>query len=144
MRGRRRFAALFILLGGAPAGAVASGTGAASKVGAPRPVLLGPWFPDERAEVVAVLRRLPPSIVARAGGHVVRDRLRCEPDGLPPDDDLIDARGDAHLCVTVDGRGLDVGRQVALVLLYGFDRAAGWSEEPAWRDLNGWRRSIGY
>jgi len=109
----------------------------------PGPVLVGRWSKDERDRVEAVLRRLPLAVLTRGSRRVVRDRERCEPDGLPRDEDLIDPGGDVHLCSPTDeGRALDIGQQVALGLLFGLDRAIGWSDQAAWRDLNGWRQSI--
>ena len=93
---------------------------------ASRPMLAGAgaWTAQERAQVESTLRRVPDEIIARGPRVVFRDRAACEPDGLPSDEDLLDAQGGAHLCAPGSGAGpLDVGRQVALALLYGFDRA---------------------
>jgi hypothetical protein len=141
---RRRFAVVLALFGALSAEAVAGGAAAGTDARA-APVLVGRWSVEDRARVTAVLRRLPAVIVANAPRRIVRDRARCEPDGLPRDEDLFDAGGDAHLCAApVAAAGLDAGRQVALVSLLGFDRAVGWSDDPAWRRLNGWQLSIAH
>jgi hypothetical protein len=107
------------------------------------PVLTGAWSPQERARVEEVLARVPAAILARAPRVVLRDRDACEPDGLPSDDDLMDGQGRMHLCAP--GRSaLDVGRQVVLALMFAFDRAARWSDEPAWRRINGWQLSLAH
>jgi len=122
----------------------AGATVAARASGTPsRPILDGNWSDDERVRIEAALAKLPVAIVARAANRVVRDRQACEPDGLPRDEDLLDVSGAVHLCTAVpEGRGLDIGRQVALALVFAFDRHAGWSDDPAWRRLNGWQRSV--
>ena len=105
----------------------------------------GTWTAQERAQVESTLQRVPDEIIARGPRVVFRDRAACEPDGLPSDEDLLDPQGGAHLCAPGSGAGpLDVGRQVALALLYGFDRAMGWSDDPGWRRINGWHLSIAH
>src|SRR5690349_10057691 len=98
-------------------------------------MLTGTWTPEERARVESALRQVPDEILVRAPHIILRDRAACEPDGLPSDDDLIDPQGDAHLCLPGSAGVLDVGRQVALALLFGFDRRARWSDDPGWRRL---------
>jgi hypothetical protein len=105
----------------------------------------GAWTADERAQVESTLQKVPDEIIGRAPRVVFRDRAACEPDGLPSDEDLLDAQGRAHLCAPGSGAGpLDVGHQVALALLYGFDRAMRWSDDPGWRRINGWHLSIAH
>ena len=107
------------------------------------PALAGTWSPQERARVEEVLARVPAAILARAPRVVVRDRDACEPDGLPSDDDLVDGQGRVHLCAP--GRGaLELGRQVVLALVFGFDREARWSDEPGWRRINAWQLSLAH
>jgi hypothetical protein len=120
---------------------LALGGGAASA--STRPVLAGAWTAEERARVESTLLAVPDEVIADAPRVVFRDRATCETDGLPFDDDLLDAQGGAHLCAPGRGDGpLDVGRQVAVALLYGFDRAMHWSDDPGWRRINGWRLSV--
>ena len=124
-----------------------AGTGLCGGVAAAasRPMLAGAgtWTAQERAQVESTLQRAPDEIIARGPRVVFRDRAACEPDGLPSDEDLLDPQGGAHLCAPGSGAGpLDVGRQVALALLYGFDRAMGWSDDPGWRRINGWHLSM--
>ncbi|HEY7374659.1 MAG TPA: DUF4105 domain-containing protein [Polyangia bacterium] len=145
MSDRRRCVVLLVLLGAPRAGAAAGEPGGAPGAAPRRPALVGRWSAPESARVAAALGRLPASIVTRGPARVVRDRQECEPDGLPRDEDFIDAAGDAHLCAADAGAGgLDVARQVALAVAYGFDRTAGWSDDPAWRALNGWQRSLAH
>lgn len=107
------------------------------------PALTGAWSPQEQARVDAAVARVPPAILARAPRVVVRDRDACESDGLPSDDDLVDGQGRAHLCAP--GRSaVDVGRQVVLALMFGFDRTARWSDDPGWRRINGWQLSLAH
>jgi len=72
------------------------------------------------------------------------DGAGCGADGWPDDDEaLVDAAGRIHLCPAAPGSGAaDLGRRAVIAALFGFDRAAGWSEDPAWRRLNGWRWSM--
>jgi hypothetical protein len=106
--------------------------------------LSGDFSTDERQAVEDMLRQWPARVLAAVPKTFVRDALACgDADGLPPDSDLFDREGRAHLCPRRPGAGpADVARQVALVSLFRFDREAGWSDDPAWRRLNGWQRSI--
>jgi hypothetical protein len=123
--------------------AAAAAGPAATRNASTAPALIGDWSHAEREAIASVLRQLPPAIVGRGPNAIVRDRTVCEADGLPGDDALLDAAGVAHLCVPAPEVGrLDVGRQVALALLFGFDRAVRWSDDAAWRRLNGWARSV--
>jgi len=111
----------------------------------PPAILLQPaaaWSVPERAAVAAVAARLPRPIRARAPAAIVRDAAACDADGWPEDAALVDAAGRLHLCPGSDAAPEAVARQVAVAWLYAFDRAAGWSADPAWRRLNGWQRAL--
>jgi hypothetical protein len=143
VRSARRLAAAVLCLAISPMGVAFAAEPPADVGASGAPTLVGIWSRQERELIASALRRLPPGIVARAPKRIIRDRALCEPDGLPPDDVLLDARGDAHLCVSrPEGGALDAGREVALALLFGFDHALRWSEDPSWRRLNGWQLSL--
>ena len=107
------------------------------------PVLAGDWSADERQAIASAIERLPQAVRQRSSGRVWRDGRRCDRDGLPPDADLVDAGGRIHLCAARPGESpAAVARVVVLGILFAFDRSAGWSDDPSWRRLNGWRPSL--
>ena len=106
--------------------------------------LAGNWSAGERAAIGAAWAQMPAEIRARAPRRVARDAVACDGESWPADDqDLSDAGGTVHLCAATPGAADgDSARRVALALLMGFDRAAGWSAEPAWRRLNRWHAAL--
>jgi hypothetical protein len=103
--------------------------------------LVGDWSEAERAGVDGLLRKVPASVRGRMPRVVARDAPGCGEDGWPADDDLVGARGDVHLCSRQGETPAAVARRTVTAMLFAFDRAAGWSDEPGWRRLNRWRAS---
>jgi hypothetical protein len=100
------------------------------------------WSPRERAAVAALLARLPNALRAHGPSSIVRDAVACDAEGWPEDDALVDRSNRVHLCFD---RALEPGviaGQVAVAWLLVFDRTAGWSTDPGWLRLNGWRSSL--
>jgi hypothetical protein len=105
------------------------------------------WSAAERTAIAAALTRLPPALRVRGPTAIVRDARGCDAEGWPDDSALVDAAGRIHLCGPGVGAGATASpeasaRQVALAWLVAFDRVAGWSADPAWLRLNGWRTSL--
>jgi hypothetical protein len=102
------------------------------------------WSRQERAAIDASLARLPALVRARAPRAILDDAVGCGTDSWPAEDDaIVDRGGRIHLCPAAPGEtAADVGRRAALAVLFAFDRAAGWSSDPGWRRLNGWRWSV--
>jgi hypothetical protein len=122
--------------------------GAARGAESPLPtgVVLEPaaaWPGPVRAAVATTLARLPRAIRARGPSAIIRDATACDRDGLPEDEALVDRAGRLHLCpAPANAAPGALGHQAALAWLFAFDRVAGWSADPAWRRLNGWRPSL--
>ncbi len=108
------------------------------------PILVGGWSAEERSAIARASEKIPAEIRATAPATVVRDAGGCrDGTGWPDDDrDLVDDRGGIHLCAPAPGASADaIARQVTEARLFAFDRASGWSDDPAWQRLNRWRRS---
>jgi hypothetical protein len=108
------------------------------------PTLVGDgWSPGERAAIAAAVARLPAAILPAAPRWIARDATGCDGDGWPADSRLVDARGDLHLCPPGAPAAPEaVARQIATALVFAFDQTARWSEDPAWRRINGWRARV--
>src|SRR5262249_14890027 len=104
--------------------------------GAPLVSLAGDWSPAERRAVEATLARLPAAARARRRRVVARDARRCDGDGWPDDAALVDGDGRVHLCAPRATTPDAVAREVAGAVLFAFERAVGWSDDPSWRRLN--------
>ncbi len=147
MGGRRApvFAAL-VLVGALTTTGVAAGAVIGAESTLPAGVALEPaaaWPGPVRAAVASVLARLPRALRARGPSAIIRDATACDTDGWPADGALVDGAGRLHLCrASAKAAPETLARQVAVAWLWAFDRAAGWSTDPAWRRLNGWRPSL--
>ena len=104
--------------------------------------LLGAWSEPMRTAVIAALSRLPRPIIARGPKAIVADGVRCDEEGWPDDEHLIDGAGVVHLCHPANATPEMIARQAAVAWILAFDRAAGWSSDAAWRRLNGWSSSV--
>ena len=105
----------------------------------------GAWTRDERAQVEATLRSVPAAIVARAAGAssaIARraSRTACRPTKI------CSTRRARRTCArpAAAAERSTSGSRSRSALLYGFDRAVGWSGDPGWRRINGWRLSIAH
>jgi hypothetical protein len=112
--------------------------------GADAVVLAGDgWSAPERAAIRDAVARLPAAMLPAAPPRIVRDATGCDAEGWPADDRLVDARGDVHLCPPAAATAPEaVARQAAIALVFAFDRTRRWSDEPAWRQINGWRARL--
>jgi hypothetical protein len=116
----------------------ASGVAFAAAEPAGTPVaLVGDWSDAERAAIAVAVGGFPSAVRARLP-TIARDARRCDATGWPEDAELVDGAGRAHACSALGAPAEEVARRVAGALLFAFDRAARWSEDPAWRRLNKW------
>lgn len=99
--------------------------------------LVGDWSDAERAAIGVAVGAFPAAVRARLPA-IVLDARGCDAAGWPEDAELVDGAGRAHACAAMGAPPEDVARRAAGAVLFAFDRAVRWSEEPAWRRLNKW------
>jgi hypothetical protein len=103
--------------------------------------LVGDWSNAERAAIAVAVGGFPSAVRARLPA-IARDARRCDAEGWPEDAALVDGAGRAHACAAMGAPAEEVASRVAGALLFAFDRAVRWSEDPAWRRLNKWSSPI--
>lgn len=96
---------------------------------------------DERAAVQQAIAALPSALRGPGPTPITRDAPRCDAEGWPDDDALIDDAGGIHLCASSTAPE-GVAHQVVTALALAFDRSHRWSDAPAWRRINGWQTRL--